>query len=82
MFIIFEKKGFVFHRDTNVTAQAGNSTASQHRQSLEAIEIFLRRKVHKQQRIKKQCNHTQKERQRRTRNNEKRSRNHCCRGKI
>jgi hypothetical protein len=66
MFIIFEKKGFVFHRYTNVTAQASNTTASQHRQLLEPIEVFMRHKVHKQQRIKEQCNHTQIDRQRRT----------------
>jgi len=47
MFKIFEKKGFVFHRYTNVRAQASNTTASQHRQSLEPIGIFIRRKVHK-----------------------------------
>jgi hypothetical protein len=62
-FIIFEKKGFVLHRYSNITAQAINTAVSQHRQPPEPIEIFIRRKVHKQRRIEKQYNHTQKDRQ-------------------
>jgi hypothetical protein len=71
---------FAFHRYTNVTAEASNITTP-------AIvgayrNILIRRKFHKQQIIKKQYNHTKKIGSVVLCNNDKRSRNHCCRGKA